>query len=138
MSATLASSCTICDAAPGGCSHRATRYLEDPIVYTQVFNEKGEPAGWRVPDHERHRWDNPVKGTKPAPIGTTPRELVGLRDDLDRVVFLDSNLVALLKEAHERDALRTTRAVESVLKSLANLDNPTGLLAKYLREIASG
>jgi hypothetical protein len=138
MSATLASSCTICDAPPGDCSHRATRYLEEPIVYTQVFNEQGEPAGWRVPDHERKRWDNPVKAPKPAPIGTTPRELPGLLADLDASMWVDSSLRIMLNEAYEVDQLRTTRAVESVLPRIPSLTSPAGVLVNYLKEIVSG
>ena len=34
------------------------RYLE-PISYERV------PEGWRVPDHERERWDNPPRHQAP-------------------------------------------------------------------------
>ena len=130
------SHCCECDAHPGECSHRGPRYLA-PISYEPV-KQDGKTIGWRVPEHERERWEHPVKGVRPPEPGTIARDLDELQAELERHVFVDAGLERALRAAHEVDALRTTKLVEHVIaQTLAGrLESPGGLLWKRARDIA--
>ena len=133
--ATLVSYCTVCDAPPGGCQHNAARYLDD-IEYEKVERD-GEAMAWRVPEHERDRWEHPVMATPPAAPGTEPEPLARLVAQLEQIVGLDVALEHRLADAYDVDALRVTRLCVSVCRSTAagRLDSPTGLLWKRLGEL---
>jgi hypothetical protein len=127
------SHCNECDAHPRDCGHSAGRYLA-PITY-----ELAE-AGFVVPEHERERCANPVKGAHVRPPGfepgAIPLELNALVAELEEALYLDANLKRSLRALYARHPLRATRIAQSVIQSARSgtLSNPGGLLASYLRD----
>ena len=108
------------------------RYLE-PISYERV------PEGWRVPDHERERWDNPPRHQAPRQQQQPePKPVQQLVVELEARLELGTSLEAELRELYDREPMRVTRAVESVLAGIEarRLHTPGGLLRKLLRDIS--
>ena len=130
--------CTVCDALPGECAHTGPRYLAD-IEYEKVERD-GEAMAWRVPEHERDRWEHPVMATPPAAPGVEPEPLDILVARLEPVIDLSFALEGRLAAAHNRDALRTTRIVVHVLRAAVDgsLKSPGGYLWKRLGELLDG
>ena len=130
MSTATVSYCVVCDAPPGECSHTGPRYLPD-MVY--------EPAatGWRVPERERERYEHPVKATRLSPPTSEAQPLPVLVAALEREIGLDLALEHRLEDAYDRDALKVSRLVASVIRAVAagRLENPGGLLWKRLGEV---
>jgi len=122
------SHCVACDAHPGQCSHTGARYLH-PIVYEPVA------GGYRVPEHERARWDTP------APVDRTPvdEETLSLETLLD---LLDPHLpspqlVARLTVAYQLDAARVSRLTSRLIEQ-ADERGPCGLLFTRLSALELG
>ena len=110
------------------------RYLED-IVYERVPG-----GGWKVPDHERDRWDNPpVWKAAPAPEQQA-KPLERLVVELEAWVDLDALLERQLRNAYDVQPVRVTRAVASVISAAEarSLRNPAGVLMRRLRDIVKG
>lgn len=125
-----ASLCIVCDALPGACSHDARRYLE-PITY-----EKGEGGrGWRVPDSERERWENPPHIAS-SPTIETPIPLADLADAIAQLIEVSVPLERLLGTLYERDPLAVSRLVTRTLDDAAtgNVRSLGGLLYTRLRD----
>jgi len=125
------SHCVVCDAHPGACSHTGAgaRYLH-PIVYEPVA-----AGGWRVPEHERARWDNP------PPVDRTPVDEETLAHDaiLD---LLDpwhptAQLRMRLAEAYRVDPVRVSRLTTAIMDA-PGVRNPCGLLYVRLVELDLG
>lgn len=113
------------------------RYL-DPIDYEPVVDEHGARIGWRVPEHERDRWDNPPRFKEAARPAEQPRPLSQLVVELEAWVDLDPKLERSVRAAYDRDPLRVTRLVVSVVGKAERREirNPAGLLWRRLQDIA--
>jgi len=129
------SHCNECDAHPGECSHRGPRYLH-PIAYEPIANEDGERIGWRVPEHERERWDNPPKSPPSRRVDIETLSLDALTDRLDPL-FPDPPLLARLAAAYAVDPVRVSGLTTRILGQ-PNLRNPSGVLWVQLGSIVDG
>jgi hypothetical protein len=126
--------CATCDAIPGECEHPSARYLPE-IVYGRA--ESG--FGWRVPDHERERWEHPPKAVRAEAPTEEPKPLQRLVVELEAWLDLDPFLERELRRVYEGEPLRVTRAAEQIVRDVqaGRLRSPGGLLRKRLREIAA-
>ncbi len=122
--------CVVCDSAPGDCAHHQQRYLDD-ITY-----QDNGAGGWKVPAHERERWD-----AVPTPIQRTeterPKELEVLFSELDGPIYLDPGIKARIQEVYDLNPVRVTRLTTWFLANATggNVRNPAGILWKRLGEI---
>lgn len=129
--------CTICDNTQQPCRQHptATRYL-DAITYQKTEH------GWKVPDSERQRWENPVKGQPPRRIdnGGETRPIQALVAELEGWLFLSNTLETTVRAAYHTNPQRTTRLVDKVVAGARDqaLGNPEGYLAKHASEITAG
>jgi hypothetical protein len=108
------------------------RYLEE-ITYERV------PGGWRVPELERDRWDNPPRHAPPRAPGQQPRPVQQLVVELEAWLDVDDRIEKQLRAVYELEPLRVTRAAAAVCAGAESgrLTSPAGLLVNRLREIAS-
>lgn len=120
--------CIVCDAPLGGCEHDARRYL-GPILYEREEGAKG----WRVPEHERERWENP-----PHIVSNTPTETVvalsDLYDQVSGVCKIGSPLERRLGLEYDSDPMRVSRIVRQFLEDAGSkrLHSPGGVLYNRL------
>jgi hypothetical protein len=101
-------------------------------------------GGWRVSDQERPRWDYDgwLRSSGSEHWKATPnpgRELPTLQAATEALedagVYLDQGLRIMFTDAYDIDPKQTTQAAFHVARTANSLDNPSGLLAKRLREI---
>ena len=110
------------------------RYLED------ISYERMECGGWKIPDSERARCDQPVRGEPRTVAAPMYRDFDNLVAELAYWLFLDHRLKAQLKELYNRDPVRATRMVERVVTaaSAGGLSSPDGYLASLLKQERDG
>jgi hypothetical protein len=108
--------------------------VTDPATLEPIIYERAEGGGWRVPDDERERWDNPPRVDAPKGHTTAARPLPELVLELEGCLYLDDRLGGRLRELYEADPPRTTHLVELVLEKAraGELRSPSGFLAAKL------
>ncbi len=127
--------CVVCDAEEGECGHNTHRYLED-IVYLPA-----EGGGWIVPESERARWD-----AAPLTVAAKPRPNEAERDvdelvaELGDVLYLDPQLEARVRSAHQVEPLRVSRLAAATIAGASDgsLHTPAAFLAKRLAGLEHG
>jgi hypothetical protein len=106
-----------------------------PIEYQAVIID-GHFAGWRVPDHERARWDaGPVR--PPALPVDTETLSFGALTDLLEPFSPGLPLRARLAVAYDRDPVQTSRLTHRTLGE-ADARDPCGLLWYRLGLLSNG
>jgi len=111
----------------------------DPIQYEPAY-KFGKFVGWKVPDRERERWDNPPKVAAPAAKPPEkPRPVQQLIVELEAWLDLTPSLERQLRAVYDLDPMRTSRTAATVVQGAQahRLTNPAGLLVLRLREIAA-
>ncbi len=126
--------CATCDARPGECDHKGQRYL-NPIAYEAV-----DGGGWKVPDHERERWDNDdVSSVHPTATVTAirpePKPLPEIIRDLEGIVFLSDHVRTLIHDAYDTSPLQTWQLAENIKQRAAHMASPGGVLVSQLKTI---
>jgi len=110
-------------------------YLE-PIEYEPITDHQGRTVGWRVPEHEKPRWDNPPQyHITPRQVEAEPVPLEAICASLDEIMFLSDDIRTLLATSYEHDPQQTSRLAQHVERNASTLRNPAGLLVKRLREM---
>ncbi len=123
--------CVHCDAEPGDCTHNGNRYLED-IVYEDTI------GGWKVPEHERARWDAaPLLVTPKPTVDPTAKDIEDIVLDLAGVVYLDHPLEVRLRTTHAIDPVMVSRLAAATIEGATrgSLTNPGGFLTSRLADI---
>lgn len=124
--------CVVCDKRPGECDHDGPRYL-DPIVYERV-----DGGGYRVPEHERERWDYDGWTGKTMPPTITkpkPKTLQEVMAAVQLHVFLSQNIRTAIIDAYDANPMQVTLLADHLTEQAAHLENPTGLFISRLRQI---
>ncbi len=131
MTTATVSYCVVCDALPGECTHNTHRYLAD-ITY-----EPQESGGWKVPEHERERWEAPPLRPEPRPVNEEAMTVQAILAMLEPVAYIDDRLELRIRDAYEQDPLRMTRLAVSVSEAAAagSLRNAGGLLHSRVVEL---
>lgn len=111
--------------------------MTDPATLEPIVYERAEGGGWRVPDDERERWDNPPRVVEASMPTTRARPLPELVVELEGCLYLDDRLSARVRELYEDDPARATRLIESVLEKAraGQLRSPAGFLASALLKV---
>ncbi len=104
----------------------------EPIQYEPVAGQ-----GWRVPDHERERWDSDIASVHPQAATAKPDAptLDHILDDLEAIVFLSDALRTLVASSYETNPHQTWQLVENIKRRTGTLENPAGVLVVELRKI---
>jgi len=137
---TAVSYCTVCDALPGECEHKAARYL-DPIVYERVPG-----VGWAVPASEKADWlrrearlfqdgHDREPGQKREPRAEERvKPLQQVVVELEAWIDLDPALEATFRAYFEREPQKATRLAAEVIEGARSgrLRKPAGLLYSRL------
>lgn len=107
----------------------------DPIVYERV-NVDGVRVGWRVPEHERERWDAPRPPIDRPPVDTETLSYEAILDLLEPWAP-SFDLRARLAVAHHADPVRVSRMTAAILGD-PDVRDPTGVLYVRLGKLAYG
>lgn len=109
--------------------------MSEPATLEPIIYERVESGGWRVPDHERERWENPPRFDKAARTTGEAKPIAHLLAELDAWIYLDDRLEARLREVYDADPIRATRLAESVIEKTqaGGLHSPAGFLSSRLR-----
>ncbi len=109
----------------------------EPILYEPILNDAGQRVGWKVPDHERERWESGSGYRSGTPETGTARPVKHLVAALEACLYLDDRLEARVRALYELDAPKITRLVDHTIEQAraGRLDNPAGFLASRLRAI---
>jgi len=125
--------CVQCDSEVDPCPDhpKSPRYLDD-IVY-----EKVPTGGWKVPEAERERWENPVKAAKAVLSQPQPKPIQRLVVELEGWIFMSDKLEAQLRSAYEINPQRVSRLAERTIDGARrqSLSNPGGFLAKNVNDM---
>jgi len=130
--------CVQCDSEVNPCPDhpKSPRYLDD-IVY-----EKVPTGGWKVPEEERERWENPPALTKRTFIPQPTKSIQRLIVELEGWIYLTEEVEQTIRSAYEKNPSRVSRLVEKVVDDARRpgddgLSNPQAYLMKHARDIAS-